>query len=108
MPDKVFSIKYIPDDITCNLYGIDQYFPDSASPENTIEVQWLGEYLLAELDKMGLQPDKLTSPIAIYEQCMMRNFRIPTVKDMPLQAAEYAMKCSGRLWIEAYQLGAWL
>jgi len=107
IPDKVFSIRHIPTKVTCYLYGLDQYFPDDIPPSNAQEIQWLGEYLLAELSKMGLEPTKLTSPVAIYEQCIMQNFRVPTVQDMPRKAAEYALRCSGKLWIEAYQLGCW-
>jgi len=113
VPGKVFSVdgvimidgKYYK--TKSSLYDLQQYYPELDEPENLIEVQQLGEKLMYELKKMGLQPSKLTSPVAIYEECMMRRLDLPTVVDMPKEAAEFAYRCSGRLWIEAHQLGYW-
>ena len=69
---KVFSVEHIPSRRRFNLYGIEQYFPELPEPDNVTEVQMLGEKLMYELGKMGLHPTKLTSPIAIYEECVMR------------------------------------
>lgn len=106
-PGKVFGVRHIPTKVAIFLYGIDQYYPDASEPAQVKEVQWLGEYLMETLHKMGFDPEKLTSPVAIYESCAMRNFAVPTVKHMPKEAALYAKHCSGRLWIEAYQVGYW-
>ena len=113
VPDKVFSIDGIirVDNLNyktkSSLYDLAQYYPELDEPEDLIEVQQLGEKLMYELKKMGLQPSKLTSPVAIYEECVMRRLDLPTVVDMPKEAAEFAYRCSGKLWIEAHQIGYW-
>jgi len=113
VPGKVFSVdgvivvdsKYYK--AKSSLYDLAQYYPELDEPEDLIEVQQLGEKLMYELKKMGLQPSKLTSPVAIYEECVMRRLDLPTVVDMPKEAAEMAYRCSGKLWIEAHQIGYW-
>lgn len=108
VPRKVFSLTHVASrEIKSDFYGIDQYFPEVRAPGTPEEIHMLGEKLLYELAKMGLRPSKLTSPIAIYEQCVMSQLDLPTAKDMPQEASKYAMLCSGKLWIEAYKLGHW-
>jgi hypothetical protein len=113
VPGKVFSIDGIirVDNLNykakTNLYDLQQYYPELDEPESLVEVQALGEKLMFELKKMGLVPSKLTSPVAIYEECVMRRLDLPTVSDMPKEAAEFAYRCSGKLWIEAHQIGYW-
>ena len=102
---KVFSVEHIPSRRRFNLYGIEQYFPELPEPDNVTEVQMLGEKLMYELGKMGLHPTKLTSPIAIYEECVMRKLDLPKIDNIPVEAAELAYRCSARLWIESHQLG---
>jgi len=105
IPGKIFSVTHIPSKDRVSLYNLIQYFPELDEPERLIEVQMLGEKLLYELKKMDLEPTKLTSPVAIYEECIMNNLDLPTVADMPKEAAEFAYRCSGKLWIEAFTLG---
>ena len=113
VPGKVFSVDGIirVDNLNykakSSLYDLAQYYPELDEPEDLIEVQQLGEKLMYELKKMGLKPGKLTSPVAIYEECVMRRLDLPSVVDMPKEAAEFAYRCSGKLWIEAHQLGYW-
>jgi len=103
VPAKVFSVSHVSG-LRCNLYGIDQYYPELDEP-SVEEVKALGDGLLTELKKMGFVPTKLTSPVAIYEECVLRKLSLPRVKDMPVEVAEMAWRCSGRLWIESHQLG---
>ena len=103
IPSKVFSVTHVSG-LRANLYGLDQYYPDIDEPD-VKDVQLLGVGLLKELDKMGMRPTKLTSPVAIYEECVLRKLSLPQVKDMPMGVAEMAWRCSGRLWIESHQLG---
>ena len=113
IPSKVFSIegiikhegKYMRN--RANLYDLAQYYPELDEPEDLTEVQQLGEKLMYELKKMGLEPTKLTSPVAIYEQCVMSKLDLPKLIDVPKEVAEFAYRCSGRLWIEAHQIGHW-
>lgn len=107
IPSKLFSIKTVFSKDKANYYDISQYFPDKELPKSIDEVARLGEELLEALGKMGLQPNKLTSPVAIWEQQVMNHLSLPTAWDMPKEAAEYAWKCSGKLWIECYQIGYW-
>ena len=111
VPGKVFSVDGIirVDNLNykakSNLYDLQQYYPELDEPEELAEVQALGEKLMYELKKMGLVPSKLTSPVAVYEECMMRRLDLPSVADMPKEAAEFAYRASGKLWIEAHTLG---
>ena len=105
VPGKVFSVSHIPTRTQASLYGIEQYFTELPEPERLVEVQMLGEKLMYELKKMGLEPTKLTSPIAIYEECVMRKLDLPALKDIPADAAEYAYRAAGRLWIETHTIG---
>ena len=113
VPGKVFSVdgvvmidgKYYK--AKSSLYDLQQYYPELDEPKDLTEVQQLGEKLMYELRKMGLVPGKLTSPVAVYEECVMQRLDLPTVVDMPKEAAIFAMNCTGRLWIEAHQLGYW-
>lgn len=107
IPGKIFSITHIPTKARFSLYDLQQYFPELPEPVDLLEIQMLGEKLLYELKKMGLEPTKLTSPVAIYEECVMQYLDLPRVSDMPVEVAEYAYQCSGKLWIEAHQLGYW-
>jgi len=108
VPGKVFSVRHIPTKLHCLLYGIDQYYTDlSEEPETLDEVVFLGERLMKALGGMGMVPSKLTSPVAIYDECVMSHLDLPRANDMPAQAAEYAWYCAGLNWIEAYQLGYW-
>lgn len=110
VPGKVFSIRHIPTHQTFKLYELEQYFPDLPDtpdfngPE---ELCMLGQKLMYELNKMGFQPRSLTSPIRIYDDCVMSRLSLPKLADMPLRAAELAYSASGRLWIESHQLGYW-
>jgi len=67
----------------------------------------LGDQIYATLARIGFKPSKLTSPIAIYEEIQLNHMDLPTVADMPYEVADYAYSASGRLWIEAFQLGYW-
>jgi len=107
IPEKLFSVTHIPSRARFNIYGLQQYYPSVEDPGNIDDILRLGENLLNELADMGLHPVKLTSPIAIYEQEIMQRLNIPSLKDMPLDAAELAYRCSGKLWIEAHRIGYW-
>lgn len=106
---KVFSVKHIPTKLQCNLYGIDQYFQDYPEPEDIEVVYNFGRMLWEELKAMGMRPTKLTSPAAIYEQCVLRFLDKPNVKNANLDnvVGEYAWRCSGKVWVEAHKLGYW-
>jgi hypothetical protein len=105
IPSKVFSIKPVFSHKRTNLYDISQYYPDLKEPDSVTEIEKLGHRLMEALAKMNLYPTKLSSPITIYEQCVMSHLNLPTWLDMPDEACEFAINCSNKLWIEAYQIG---
>jgi len=105
IPSKIFSVEHIPSKARANFYDLQQYFPELSEPKDLVEVQMLGELLLKELKKMGFEPTKLTSPVAIYEETVLAFLDLPKVGDMPKEAAIYAGACMGRAYIEAFQLG---
>jgi hypothetical protein len=89
------------------LYHLSQYFPDCPEPKTLQELQDYANQLMQALDKMGMFSNKLSSPVAIYEDCVLRYLTLPTIvsSKIPKQAAEFAWRCSGKLWIEAFSLG---
>lgn len=107
IPGKVLSVTHIPSNKKQNFYHLEQYFPELEEPKDVEELKMLGDKLLYELGKMKLHPTKLTSPVAIYDECKLSQMDLPTANDMPTKAIEYAARCSGRLWIESHQIGYW-
>lgn len=105
IPNKVFSVSHVSGR-KMNLYGLEQYYPELDEP-SVDDLQALGMKLLKELRKMGFEPTKLTSPVAIYEEGVLSGLDLPTVKDMPKEVAAMAYECSGRLWVECHQIGFW-
>lgn len=103
--EKVFSVNHPASKMS--LYGIEQYYPELPEEQDVEMIQKFGENLLKELKKMGMEPTKFTSPIAIYDESVMSKLNLPGVKDIPVKASEFAYRCSGRLWIEAAILGYW-
>jgi len=107
IPGKTFSVEHIPTKQRASFYDLQQYFPELSAPDSVEEVQMLGRKLLYELHKMDLDPTKLTSPVKIYEECVLEYLDLPKLVDIPKEVAEYAVACMGRSWIEAHQLGYW-
>ena len=58
---------------------------------------------------MGFTSRKLSSPVAIYEDQVLNHIELSTIASSRItkQAAEYAWRCSGKLWIECYKIGYW-
>jgi len=105
VPEKVFIVNHPA--AKMSLYGIEQYYPDLSEETNVELIQGYGVNLLKELAKMGMKPTKLTSPIAIYDECVMSKLDLPRLKDIPVKAAEFAYRCAARLDIESHQIGYW-
>ena len=111
-----FSIYYIPKKMLSvshsgskefKYYSIAQYFQEvTETPELEVQ-QELADKLASTLQEMKIYPTKLSSPIAMYFETQLSHMDIPDILDMPYEVAEYAWAASGRLWIEAFQLGYW-
>jgi hypothetical protein len=102
---KVFSVKPVFKRPRSSLYDIRPYYPESYYSPSLAHLVGKGEELLEALRLMNLYPRKLTSPIAIWEQCVMNHLNLPTAWNMPREAAEFAWHCGGKLWTEAYKVG---
>lgn len=106
-PGKIFAITHIPTKQKVYLYRLSQYYPELEQPATLGDVQALGVKLVQTLKQMGMEPHRLTSPVAIYEDSMLQFLDLPTWADMPKGAAEMAYKTSGQLFIEAHRIGYW-
>ncbi|MEE9302308.1 MAG: hypothetical protein V3U84_00850 [Thiotrichaceae bacterium] len=92
-------------------YHLSQYYPDEPEPEDAETIAAMAQNVMDAFHQMGLNPKKLTSPIAIYEQEVLSHMQIPTIMNIPGKHEElldYAEQCTGRLWIQAYCVGHWL
>jgi hypothetical protein len=107
VPDKVFWAEHIPTKTQSSFYQLLQFAPDKIEPQTIGELAGLGIELVEALKSMGMNPKKLSSPIAVYEESIMKHLNLPTIKDIPKEAAQAAYEASGKLWIEAYQIGHW-
>lgn len=103
IPGKVFIIFY--GRWMLRLYGLERYFPEELPPENLGELQHRLKQIIEAFDIMGIEPKKLTSPVAVYEE-YLEHMSLPN-DGVPDSVAMYAFMCSGKLWIEAYQIGHW-
>lgn len=107
IPGKMFGVSKSHEDVT--FYDLSQYFPDE-SPTTISQVDILRNKLLAMLYLLGItDPSKLTSPVAIWEGAN-RLPDVPTIFTTPepfWEAHEYALQCTPREWVSAYQVGQW-
>lgn len=104
---KLFSLTFADSYKPRNIYHLEQYFPNYEAPKNLQETLDMGNQLMQALKIMNMNSYKLSSPVAIYEDCVLNNMVLPTFKssNIPKDAARYSWKCSGKLWIEAYKVG---
>lgn len=92
-----------------NIYHLAQYFPNY-NPTDANDVANKCSELITTLSEMGLNPTKLTSAVAIYDECIMSNLELPTIYNMPneaFDACEYAHRVGIREWSAVYQVGHW-
>ncbi len=108
LPERMFRIG------RSRFYGIQGFWPSDTDPPGSLEeLQDRAEDLVGTLERCGLSPQKLTSPIAIWEASEVGRRvydSIPKAYDLPenvWEALEYAYQCDRREWISAYQLGHW-
>jgi hypothetical protein len=90
-----------------NAYHLEQYFPYDDKPKTLQQVKYKATELLDALKQMGFQSNKLSSAVSIYESCVLNHISLPTLasSNIPKEAAKFAYLCSGKLWIEAFQIG---
>jgi len=91
-----------------NIYGIAKYFRGRVQKPNDIDgVVSAGNEVIDALAEMGMFPTKLSSPIAIWEQCVLNHLDIPKYQSLSKNVCNRSWYCSGKTWIEAYKLGYW-
>lgn len=109
IPSKVFAIH--GKESQSYFYHLAQYYVDEQEPPDAETIAAMAENVMDAFHQMGLNPKKLTSPIAIYDAEVLSHMKIPTIQNIPGEheaLLDYAEQCTGRLWIQAYQLGHWL
>ena len=125
IPGTWFAIKNTNTKQWAGFSDMAQYFKAELMPEseskgmslfpiyaNTKIVQWYaataqkrGEEVYNALSEIGLSPKSLTSPIAAFNKEILQYISLPTIDDMPNEAAYFAYKCCGRPWVEAFKRG---
>jgi len=109
VPGKVFSIRN--GNQQSYFYHLAQYYPEEPDTEDAETVAGMAMNVMDAFHQMGLNPKKLTSPVAIYESEVLKHMQIPNIMNIPgehEELIEYAENCCGRLWIQAYQVGHWM
>lgn len=76
---NIYSQKVYDADI----FELKQYYSDEPAPEGIRAVVDKGIYLTSVLERMGLNPRRLTSAAAIYKECVLDKMPIPTIWNMP-------------------------
>ncbi len=112
IPSKMFSVNKSHDEVT--FYDLSQYYPDDPEPTTAQEAQAKADFLLQTLTDLGIAPiTRLASPVAVAEGSdLLKGYQstIPTIFDAPTpywEAFEYALQCTPREWVSAYQVGSW-
>lgn len=85
-------------------YHLAQFFADNDKPQSLAQTVSLGEKLISELLNIGIRPHRLTSSVALLDDLWDR-YDLPNYMDLPDDVGQMAWDCSGKLWIEAHQLG---
>ncbi|MBU1118239.1 hypothetical protein KKD37_04745 [Patescibacteria group bacterium] len=91
------------------IYHLKQYYPEALDlpPQ---DVKDMGIQLINQLQRMGLNPTRLVSPISIYEESVLSHMTVPRACHVPEEAEDaldYSMAVMNREWRSAYRLGYW-
>lgn len=106
IPGKLFALRDIRVSYgKLELFDLEQYFPAEPYQDDAGEIWNYGMLLYKSLNKMGFYPQRLVSPVKVFEEWVLDHCDLPTGWDMPKEAAEFAWMCSGRLWIECHRMG---
>lgn len=112
--DRVIGLtgkKHIRDNffqpVEVNIYGLFKWFPDSqVKPDTAEQIAELGERLLDTLALVGIDPDKLSSPVAVIADELARH-DLPTVWSNESQifedACAYALRMSHYEWRQDFR-----
>lgn len=110
IPSKVLSVT--TDNHKSYIYHVAQYYDDESDPKDPMIIHSKTKDLINAFWSMGLNPYKLTSPIAVYESAILDHINIPTILDIPNaksadvdELIEWSERCISKDWLEAYIIG---
>lgn len=86
------------------------YLPTDTSQDyiaKAREAQTIGEEASQILKSLGVNKDRITSPVGAVIDEYVKPLRLLTVDDIPEEAGELAYNCIKGNWMEAWQLGYW-
>jgi hypothetical protein len=97
-----------------NFYNAGQYLVAHFEPDEHVDDMYnkaklaadTGAHVVEVLHKLGLDTDKLTSPIKALDS-KLEELGLPTIDDIPAEAAELAYGCIKGNWLEAFSCGYW-
>ncbi len=108
VPRKMLGITFGRHD--AEIYDLEHFFGSDYTVAGTGDtaqrIAQAGEYLLESLDKMGMRPSRLVSPVQIFQEVMLSHMQVPTIyslDDDGLDASELAMACLDREWRRTYR-----
>ncbi len=92
-----------------DIFELKQYFLGEPEPCDINGIKDKGDYLLSVLARMGLNPTRLTSAAAIYQECVLDKMPIPTIWNMPEESYPMMEMCANyvREWHGDYESGNW-
>lgn len=92
-------------------YKSDVHFSPDDTPQDRInkaqEAQEIASKTKAILKDLGLDSQRIISPVAAVIDKYVWSLRPPTVDDIPEEAGEMAYRTIKGNWLEAYQMGYW-
>lgn len=92
-----------------DIFELKQYYLDDSQPQDAYGVADKGDYLVTTLERMGMNPRRLSSAAAIYKECVLDKMPIPTIWNMP-EASYPMMEMAAnyvREWQGDFQTGNW-
>lgn len=94
-----------------NLYSLKHWLPESTTvPTDALKVARMGETLVGALEKLGLYPESLSSPIGAYCATELDASGMPTIysfREEWLEAMHWCTEFMRDEWREVFKVGYW-
>lgn len=90
-----------------NVFGIQHWLPvNTSEPLGVVELEKQGLSILDALDKLGIVPRKLTSPVGVWQE-VLGKYKLPTTysNNEIIDASLYCEVMMRREWRSAYKVG---
>lgn len=104
VPRKMLGITMGRYDV--EVYDLEHFLGSDYSASTAKETAQAGEWLLDALERMGMKPGRLVSPVQVFQDAMLAHMQIPTIytlDDDGLDASELAHECLNREWRRNYR-----